>query len=141
MRTGHGSPLAHASRARRATPHQSRSHCHVTPWHRSQLPDGRYGDAVWYPPDPDEPTSTLYRLIPARQRPGELREALDAASGTGRPDDDPIAVISPHMPRWRQLAARARPTSRRALGWACGLATLTLAGVLSLAIYAALSGH
>jgi hypothetical protein len=53
------------------------------------------------------------------------------------PDDDPIMVISPHTPRWRQLAAQAR----RALGWAGGLATLTLAGVLTLAIYAALSGH
>jgi hypothetical protein len=119
----------------------SRSHRHVTSWCRSQLLDGRYGDAVWYPPDPDEPTSTLYRLMPARRRTGELPEALDAASGTGRPDDDPVVVISPHMPRWRQLAARARPASRRALAWAWSLATLTLAGVLALAVYAAVSGR
>jgi hypothetical protein len=56
-------------------------------------------------------------------------------------DDDPIVAISPHLPWWRKLAARARPASRRALGWTWGLATLTLAGVLSLVVYAALSGH
>ena len=93
-------------------------------------------DAVWYPPDPDEPTSEIYRLMPPR-RPSELREALDAARGTSSDGDR----IMPRRRRWRALAAKARPASRRALGWAWGLTTLTLAGVLSLVIYAALSGH
>jgi hypothetical protein len=84
---------------------------------------------VWSPRDPHGPTS-------------QLREALDAAYGTGRPDDDdPIVLISPQLPRWRAMAAKATPASRRALGWVLGLATLTLAGVLSLVIYASLPGH
>jgi hypothetical protein len=95
---------------------------------------------VWHPPDPDEATGELYRLLP-RRRPSELREALDAAQGVGGPDNDPIVLISPDQPWWRNLAARARPASRRALGWASGLVTLTLAGVLSLVIYAFMSGH
>ena len=37
---------------------------------------------MWYPIDPDEPTSELYRLTPPRR--SELREALDAATGRGR---------------------------------------------------------
>jgi hypothetical protein len=82
--------------------------------------------AVWYPPDPYEPTSELYRLMPPRRPAG---------------DDDPVVLISPDLPRWRALAARARPASR----WAWGLATAALAatigGVLSLLIYASLSGH
>ena len=61
-------------------------------------------------------------------------------------DDDPILDLTlPRQSWWRELAARGRPASRRALGWAGGLTTLTLAaalgGVLSLAIYAYLSGH
>src|SRR5437762_9273145 len=40
------------------------------------------GDAVWHPSDPDEPVNELYRLLPPQRRPGELREALDAANGT-----------------------------------------------------------
>jgi hypothetical protein len=81
---------------------------------------------VWHPPDPDEPTSEFYRLVPQR-----------------RPDDDagPVVLISPDLPRWRTLAAKARSASRRALAWAWGLITLTPAGVLSLVIYAAVSGH
>jgi hypothetical protein len=58
-----------------------------------------------------------------------------------RPDDDPFVLISPDLPRWRTLAARARPASR----WAGGLATAALAatigGLLSLLIYAFLYGH
>jgi hypothetical protein len=34
-------------------------------------------------PDPDEPTSELYRLMPPRRN--QLREALDAAHGTEPP--------------------------------------------------------
>jgi hypothetical protein len=97
---------------------------------------------VWNPPDPDEPTSEIYRLMPPRRHPSQLREALDAAYGTGSGDGDGDGdLIMPPRRRWRALAAKARPASRRALGWAWGLATLTLAGVLSLVIYAALSGH
>ena len=77
---------------------------------------------MWQPPDPYEPTSELYRLMPPR-RPA---------------DDDPVVPVSP---RWRTLAAKARPASRRTLGWVSTLVTLTLAGVLSLGIYAYLSGH
>ena len=69
----------------------------------------------------------------------QLREALDAAWGTGSDGDGDL--IMPPRRRWRALAAKARPASRRVLGWAWGLATLTLAGILSLVIYAALSGH
>jgi hypothetical protein len=50
----------------------------------------RYRDAVWNPPDPDEPTSEIYRLMPPRRRPSQLREALDAARGTGSGDGDLI---------------------------------------------------
>jgi hypothetical protein len=56
-------------------------------------------------------------------------------------DGDPVVLISPDLPRWRALAAKARPASRGTLGWAWTLVTLTLAGVLSLVIYASLSGH
>jgi hypothetical protein len=56
-------------------------------------------------------------------------------------DDDPLIDLTVHQPWWRDLAAKARPASRRALVWAWGLATLTLAGVLSLVIYDAVSGH
>jgi len=45
---------------------------------------------MWYPPDPDEPTSEVHRLMPSRR--GELREALDAATGRGRqPGRDEVA--------------------------------------------------
>jgi hypothetical protein len=96
---------------------------------------------MWSPPDPYEPTSELYRIMPSRRR-SQLREALDAAHGIDDPaSDDPVVLISPDLPRWRALAARARPASR----WAWGLATATLGatigGVLSLLIYASLSGH
>jgi hypothetical protein len=82
--------------------------------------------AVWHPPDPYEPTSKLYRLMPPR-----------------RPDNDgdPIMVISPDLGRWRELAARARPASRRAAGWALGLFTATAAVVIGSLIYGWLSGH
>jgi hypothetical protein len=59
-----------------------------------------------------------------------------------QPDDDPVLDLTlPRQPWWRELAARARPASRRTLGWVSTLVTLTLAGVLSLVIYAYLSSH
>ena len=68
-----------------------------------------------------------------------------SSTGSCRPrrpaDDDPVVLVSPDLPRWRTLAAKARPASRRTLGWVSTLVTLTLAGVLSLVIYAYLSGH
>jgi hypothetical protein len=81
--------------------------------------------AVWHPPDPHEPTSELYRLMPPR-----------------RPDDgDPIVLISPDL-GWRQeLAARFRPVSRRVAGWALGLFTAALAVVIGSLVYGWLSGH
>jgi len=75
------------------------------------------------------------------QQPGELREALDAACGTGRPDGDPVVLISPDLPRWRALAAKARPASRRAAGWAWGLITAALAVVIGSLIYGWLSSR
>jgi len=56
-------------------------------------------------------------------------------------DDDPVVLISPDLPRWRALAAKARPASRRTLGWARTLVTLTLAGVLTYLITSYLSSH
>ena len=76
---------------------------------------------MWSPPDPYEPTSQLYRLMPPRQP----------------ADDDPVVLISPDLPRWRALAARARP----AAGWAWGLFTGALAVVIGSLIYGWLSGH
>jgi hypothetical protein len=103
---------------------------------------GRYGGAMWSPPDPYRPTSELYWLMPPWRQPGQLREALDAARGVGGPDDDdPIVLISPDLGRWREPAARAKWASRRVPAWVGTLVILTLAGVLSLVIYAALSGH
>lgn len=79
---------------------------------------------MWSPPDPYEPASELYRLMPTR-----------------RSDDDPIVVISPDLGRWRELAARIKPVSRRAAGWALGLFTAALAVVIGSLIYGWLSGH
>jgi len=81
--------------------------------------------------------------MPLRRQPSQLREALDAAYGTGGPDGDgdPIMVISPDLGRWRELAARARPASRRAAGWALGLFTAAAAVVIGSLVYAWLSGH
>ncbi len=55
---------------------------------------------MWSPPDPYEPTSELYRLMPPR-RPAD--------------DGDPIVLISPDLPRWRSVAAKAWPVSRQAI--------------------------
>ncbi len=113
----------------------------------------RYGNAVWSPPDADEPTSELYRLTPPRRRSqlrealdaahgaGQLREALDAATG-GAEDDGPLPGHAvPHRLRWWELAARAKLVSRRAAGWAWGLATAALAVVIGSVIYGWLSSH
>jgi len=97
---------------------------------------------VWSPPDPDEPISELYRLGPTPRPRSQIREALDAAHGISGPaDDGPVVVISPQQPRWRDLAVRARPASRRALAWAGGLATAALAVVIGSLVYGWLSGH
>jgi hypothetical protein len=76
---------------------------------------------------------------PTRHR-SQIREALDAAAGIW-PDDDPIVVISPRLPWWRNLAARARPASRKAARWAWGLVTAALAVVIGSLIYGWLSSH
>ena len=80
---------------------------------------------------------------PPWQQPSQLREALNAAYGTGGPDDggDPIVVISPDLGRWRDLAARARPASRRAAVWALGLFTAAAAVVIGSLVYAWLTSH
>ena len=50
-------------------------------------------------------------------------------------DDDPIVLISPDLPRWRDLAARARPVSRQAIRWTWGITggvvTRVLAALIS----------
>lgn len=98
--------------------------------------------SVWSPPDPDEPGSELYRLGAPRRQRSQIREALDAAYGIESPaDDDPIVVISRDLPRWRGLTAKVRPASRKALGWACGLATAAGAVVIGSLIYGWLTGH
>ena len=74
--------------------------------------------------------------LPPRRR-SQIREALDAAAGTWPDDGDPIVVISPRLPWWRNLAAKATPASRRAAVWVWGVAT----GVLILVIYGWLSSH
>ena len=56
-------------------------------------------------------------------------------------DDDPIVLISPHQPWWRELATRARPASRRAAIWAWGLVTAAAAVVIGSLIYGWLPGH
>jgi hypothetical protein len=91
---------------------------------------GRYGNAVWYPPDPDEPMSELYRLMtPRRQRSagngdlgealdavrasGSVREALDAASGMVPAPADPAdnfswpGTTAPRQRRWPRCLVRA----------------------------------
>ena len=45
-------------------------------------------------------------------------------------DDDPIVLISPDLPRWRELALRARPVSRQAIRWTWGIAGSVVTGVL-----------
>jgi hypothetical protein len=41
-------------------------------------------------------------------------------------DDDPVVLVSPDLPRWRELAARARPAIR----WTWGIVGGVLSGVL-----------
>jgi hypothetical protein len=81
---------------------------------------------VWSPPDPYEPTSEIYRLMPPR-RPAE--------------DDPLIDLTLPRQRWWRELAARARPASRRAALWAGGLITAALAVVIGSLIYGWLSSR
>ena len=81
---------------------------------------------MWHPPDPYEPTSEIYRLMPPKRT----------------ADDDPVIDLTlPHHRWWQELAARARPASRRAAGWAWGLATGALAVVIGSLIYGWLSSH
>jgi hypothetical protein len=57
-------------------------------------------------------------------------------------DDDPLIDLTlPRQPWWRELAAKARPASRRAAGWALGLFTAAAAVVIGSLIYGWLSGH
>ena len=80
---------------------------------------------MWYPPDPYEPTSELYRIMPPR------RQA----------DDDVLVDLTvPRQRWWHELATRGRPVSRRVAGWAWGLITAALAVVIGSLIYGWLSG-
>jgi hypothetical protein len=52
--------------------------------------------SMWFPLDPDEPTSELYRLMPPRRR-SESREALDAAAGQDQDDHDDVPAADPAL--------------------------------------------
>ena len=103
----------------------------------------RYGDPVWFPPDPDEPISELYRLTPPRRQRSEIREALDAAHGIDNPaDDDPIVVISPRQPWWRGLGGEGHVgLAAGCWGGLGGWPPTRLAVVIGSLIYGWLSGH
>jgi hypothetical protein len=74
---------------------------------------------------------------------GGMREALNAVNDTSDPEDDgPLAIFAePRRPSWRELAARAKPVSRRAVMWAGGLITAALAVVIGSLVYGWLSSH
>ena len=48
---------------------------------------------MWNPPDPYEPTSEPYRLMPPRRQRSELREALDAATGLSTRQENVISWL------------------------------------------------
>ncbi|HEX9542651.1 MAG TPA: hypothetical protein VGA04_31400 [Streptosporangiaceae bacterium] len=86
--------------------------------------------------DDFEPTSEVYRLMPPRCRESELREALAAAHGVTKPGSG-LDAGEPAPRRWRpSVLAGIRRASRRAALWLGGVITLTVAGVLTLAVWA-----
>ena len=87
--------------------------------------------------------SQIREALDAVNQTGGVRDALNAVNGTVDPDDDaPLAAFAgPRQPRWRELAARATPASRRAAVWAGGLATAALAVLIGSLIYGWLSSR
>jgi hypothetical protein len=97
---------------------------------------------MWYPPDPDEPTSELYRLMPRRPR-SELREALDAATGRDHAEPGhygeatPAAALEPDGPSAKRTGTWLGPFLGNTLANAAGaiLAALVIAFVSYLLVH------
>jgi hypothetical protein len=93
---------------------------------------------MWHPPDPDEPTSELYRLMPPRRR-SEIREALDAATGSERQaghnaeDSDEVILSGPAD---GNVSWHARPWVR----WTGGVATALLVTIVGTVVASLLYG-
>jgi hypothetical protein len=95
---------------------------------------------MWNPPDPYEPTSELYRLMPPRRQRSELREALDAATGRDHQDADAAGVstggpVFSGPPAVRKGPRKAFPAFFRdvtsnAVGGVLAAAVLALAALL-----------
>ena len=87
--------------------------------------------------------SQLREALDGVQSGGELREALDTITGAGGPEDDapPAVLAGSRRQRWRAVAAKTRPVSRKAGTWAFGLITGTLTVVIGSLIYGWLSSH
>jgi len=94
---------------------------------------------MWHPIDPDEPTSEPYRLMSPRKR-SELREALDAATGSGyradRSGRDEVGEVTLSGPTGGKLRWHARPWVR----WAGGIAAALLVAIAAQVIATQLSG-
>jgi hypothetical protein len=88
---------------------------------------------MWTPGDPDEPTSDLYRLMPARR--SELREALDAVAGRGQQDElADSEADAPGVILAGQSAVSRRARHRRA--WISGAMQNAVGGIITAAIVA-----
>jgi hypothetical protein len=76
--------------------------------------------------DDDYVSSELYRLTPPRRKRSEVRQAIDAATGTW--PEPAVGLPEPEPPRLR--FARLKGAGRRALPWLGSLGTQVLAGVI-----------
>jgi hypothetical protein len=91
---------------------------------------------MWNPPDPHEPTSELYRLMPPRRQRSELREALDAATGHDHQDagaiGGPVFSGPPAVPKRtrKAFAAFFRDATSNALGGILTVVVLAVAALL-----------
>ena len=74
--------------------------------------------------DDDYVSSEVYRLMPPRGKPSQVRQALDALNGNG--PEPGIVVPEAKQPRLHTSGIRGA-----ALRWFGNLTTLTLAGVLA----------
>lgn len=94
---------------------------------------------MWNPPDPYEPTSEPYRLMPPPRQRSELREALDAATGRDHQDADaaasstgPVLSGPPAVRKGtrKAFAAFFRDVTSNAVGAILAVAVLALAALL-----------
>ena len=93
---------------------------------------------MWNPPDPDEPTSEVYRLMPPRRKPSEVREALDALGSPGQVREA-LDVLNGNGPVLDATAepliltgGRTRRLSVKAVrAWTGALATGVLASLIA----------